>query len=105
MAFLPEKLSCPQKQARPHFPTDDVCPLIDENWKIAIGLHPSSVTGADDRLRSGSDHERLRQRAGRFHFSLRVHLQARMRNDRALLREALDVYRFLRELTERHAKR
>ncbi len=105
MAFLPEKLSCPQKQARPHFPTHDVCPLIDENWEIAIGLHPSSVAGADDRLRSGSDNERLRQRAGRFHFSLRVHLQARMRNDRAFLGEAFDVFRFLREITQRNEKR
>ena len=50
MAFLPEKLRCAQEQARAHFPPDDVRPLIYENWQIAIRLHPSRVTGADDRL-------------------------------------------------------
>ena len=59
VAFLPEKLCGPQKQARPHFPANDVCPLIYENWQVAVGLHPPCVAGADDRFRSGPDHKRF----------------------------------------------
>ena len=29
VAFLPEKFGGPQKQARTHFPTHNVCPLVD----------------------------------------------------------------------------
>ena len=28
MPFLPQKLACAQKHTGPHFPTDDVCPLV-----------------------------------------------------------------------------
>ena len=99
VAFLPEKLRCPQKQTRPHFPADHVRPLIDQNWQVPIGLYPSRVAGADDRLRSGPDHQRLRQGTGRFHFSIRIHLQARVRDHRAFLGEAFDVFRFLGKIT------
>ncbi len=50
VTFLPEKFSCAQKQPRPHFPANDVRPLIYENWQVAVGLHPLRVTGADDRF-------------------------------------------------------
>src|SRR5437899_3623156 len=105
MAFLPEKLRRAQKQARPHFPADHVCPLIDQAWQIAGGLNTSRITGTENRLRSGPDHKRLRQRARWFHFSISIHLQARVCDDRAFLGEALDVFRLLREITQRNKKR
>src|SRR5690349_15385470 len=37
VAFLPEKFSCAQKQPRPHFPANDVRPLIYEDWQVAVG--------------------------------------------------------------------
>ena len=99
VALLPEKFSCPQKQTRPHLPTNDVCPLIDEDRQIAIRLHPSCVAGADDRFRSRPNHERFCQRTGRFHFSISVHLQPGVGYDGAFFGEAFDMFRFLREIT------
>src|SRR5204863_297486 len=95
VALLPEKFSCPQKQTRPHLPTNDVCPLIDEDRQIAIRLHPSCVAGADDRFRSRPNHERFCQRTGRFHFSISVHLQPGVGYDGAFFGEAFDMVRFL----------
>src|SRR4029453_152869 len=104
MTLLPEKFSRPQKQPRPHFPTDDVCPLIDEDRQIPVRLHPSRVAGADDSFRSGPDHKRLRQRTGRFHLSIPVDFQAGVRDDGAFFGEAFNVFRFLGEITQRNEK-
>src|SRR5215467_5962354 len=105
MALLPKKFSRPQKQTRPHFPTDNVCPLIDQDWQIAVGLDPSRVACADDRFRSGPDHKRFCQRTGWLHFSISIHFQASVRDDGAFLGEAFNVFRFLREITQRNEKR
>ena len=105
VAFLPEEFRCAQKQARPHFPADDVGPLIDQDWQVAIGLHPFRVAGADDCFGSWPNHQRFGQWTGRLHFSIGVHLQSCVGDDRAFLGEAFDVFRFLREITQRNEKR
>ena len=105
VAFLPEKLGRAQKQARPHFPAHDVGPLIDQDRQVAIGLHPFRVARADDRLGRRPNDERLSQRTRRFHFSIGVHFQPAVRDDRAFFGEAFDVLRFFREITQRNEKR
>ena len=59
VAFLPEELGGAQEDARPHFPADDVGPLVDEDRQVAIALDPLRVARADDRLAGGPDDERL----------------------------------------------
>ena len=95
VAFLPEELCRAQKNARPHFPADDIGPLVDQDRQIAIGLDPLGVTRADDRLRRWPNDQWLGQGAGRYHFAIRVQLQPMMRDDGAFLGEAFDVLRFL----------
>ncbi len=75
VAFLPEKFGRAQEQTRPHFPADDVGPLVDEDRQIAIGLHPLRVARADDRFRCWPNDQRLGQRTGRHHFSIGIHFQ------------------------------
>ena len=50
MAFLPEELRGAQEQAGPHFPADDVRPLVDQDRQVAVRLHPFGIGRADDRL-------------------------------------------------------
>ena len=103
VAFLPEEFRGPQEKARAHFPADDVCPLIDEDRQVAIGLHPLRVARADDRLAGRPHDERLGQfRRGRGpQAAPAIGLQAVMRDHRAFLGEALDVLRLLRQIGER----
>ena len=62
--------------------------------QIAIGVDPVLVRGPDDGLGGRSDDERL--------FQL---LAARVRHDRALRRETLDVFRLLLQETFRNEHR
>ncbi len=48
-----------RKETRPQFPANDVGPLIDEEGKIAVRLHPLGEHAVDDRLRGRTDDERL----------------------------------------------
>jgi hypothetical protein len=99
MALLPEKLGRAQEQPGSHLPADDVAPLIDEQRQIAIALHPVAVGVPDDRFGSGP-HDQLF-----FEFGLRIHLktfagndlEAIVRDDGALLGEALRHFLFLGE--------
>ena len=59
MAFLPKKLACTQKDARAKFPTNNVGPLIQQQWKIAVTLHPLGHELADDRFRCRTNHDWL----------------------------------------------
>ena len=36
VAFLPQKFGCPQEQSRPHFPSHDVAPLVDQDRQITM---------------------------------------------------------------------
>ena len=107
VAFLPQELGGAEKNARAHLPSHDVRPLVDEDGKVAPGLHPFCVGGADDRLAGGSHHERLGElRAGRgTQFAIRPDIEPVVRDDRAFLCEALDVSRFFFEITERNEER
>ncbi len=65
VSFLPQELGGPQKHPRPHFPADDVGPLVDQNRQIAMTLHPLGVRGADDRFAGRANDQRFFQLAGR----------------------------------------
>ncbi len=108
--LLPEELGGSQEQARPHFPTHHVRPLVDQQRQIAVGLHPAGEGGANDRLGGRPDHVWLRQLTGRNHFcfprlGIFHRLQAMMRHHRAFRREALRVLRLLFKIGQRDQQR
>ena len=107
MAFLPEKFCRPQKQARTHFPTDNIGPLIDQNGQITITLHPAGIGRANNRLRRRPHHQRLCQqcRRRRPQLSVRSSLQTMVGHHRTFLGKTLDVRRFLLEITQRNKQR
>ena len=93
MALLPEELRRPQEQARAQLPPDDVRPLVDEQRQVTVALHPRAERLADDRLRRGANDERLLELRIRIgdEAAVRARDEAVVRDDGALLREALDV--------------
>ena len=43
VTFLPEKLRRSQERPGPHFPANDIGPLVDEYRQVAVGLYPIAV--------------------------------------------------------------
>ena len=105
VSFLPKELGRPQKNARPHLPADDVAPLIDQNRQIAIALDPLRVARADDRFRSRPNDQWLGERTRRNKFAFGVRLEPAVSNNRAFLCETLNMFGFLREITQRNEER
>src|SRR6266700_3623735 len=104
VTFLPKKFARPQKEARPHFPADNVCPLVDQNGKVAIRLYPLCIARSDNRFRCWPNHQRLGQGARWPQLSVRIGLESTVGNDGAFLCEAFDVLSFLREITQWNEK-
>ncbi len=105
MPFLPQELGGAQEQPRAHFPAHDVGPLVDQQRQVAIALHPARERIADDRLRRRPDDERLLELARGHELAVGVDLEPMVRDDRALLREALDVRGFLLQERQRDEQR
>ena len=103
--LLPQELHRPQEEPRAQLPAADVGPLIDQERQVAVALHPVGEGVADDRLRRRPDDQRLLDLALRLEAALRVRLEPRVRDDRALHREAFDVVGFLREEALRDEER
>ena len=59
VAFLPKELACTQKDSRAKFPTNNVGPLIQQQWKIAIALYPLGHELADNCFRCRTNHNWL----------------------------------------------
>ena len=100
MALLPEELGRAQEQARAHLPPHDVGPLVAEDGQVAVGLDPVLVRIPDDRLRRRPHDQLLLELRIGVHddpLALGIVLQAVVRHHGALLGEALDVVRLLRE--------
>src|SRR5207244_11028260 len=74
--------------------------LVDQDWKVAIRLHPFGVARANDRLARWPHYQRFAQRTRWPHFTIGTDLKPRMRHHRAFLGETFDVLRFLREITQ-----
>ena len=100
MTFLPKKFRCPQKKSSPHFPPNNIRPLIDQQRQIAITLNPLCIRCTDDRFRSWSNNKWFFQFSSGNKFSIRSHLQPVMRDDRTFLCESIDMRSFL--FQERH---
>jgi hypothetical protein len=41
VAFLPQELTGSHKNARPHFPSNHIAPLVDEQRQIPVTVDPS----------------------------------------------------------------
>ena len=109
VAFLPEELGGAQEKSRAHFPAHNIRPLVDEQRKIAVALHPLRETCADDGFGSWAHNQRFLQFARRNQAGLAVGFDAGrkavMGDDGALLREALDMLGFLLEVRQRDEQR
>ena len=57
--FLPKKLGGSQKEPRTHFPTDYVCPLIDQDGQVAVGLNPFGVSCTNNGFAGRSNDKRF----------------------------------------------
>ncbi len=109
VAFLPEELGRAEEQARAHFPTHDVGPLVDQQGKIAVGMHPAGECGSDNRFGGGADYVRFGEFPGGDHFGFTVlafHcFKAVVGDDRALGGEAFGVLRFFFKVGKRDQQR
>ena len=104
VTLLPEKLGSAEKEAGPHFPADDIGPLVEKNREVAPGFHPAGVGGPDDGFGSRAHDQRLGEFAGGHEFAV-AGFQAVVRHDRALLGEALHMGGFLLKIAERNEER
>ena len=59
VAFLPKEFARSQKDARAKFPANNVCPLVQQQRKIAVALHPLGHELADDRFRCRTNYDWL----------------------------------------------
>ncbi len=84
VALLPEKLRCSQEEPWPKLPANRVSPLIEQHRQIAMALNPSRHRFTDDRFRRWPNNDRLGQL-----------LASRMRDQRQLGTESLDMLGFL----------
>src|ERR687891_2109406 len=84
VALLPKKLERAKEETCPHLPPHHVRPLVDEEWQVAIALHPLREHRVDDRLRRRSHDEVFLEL-----------LPSSVRDDGRLRREALNVLRLL----------
>ena len=105
VAFLPEELGGAKEEARAHLPADDIGPLVDQDWQIAVGLDPLRISLADDRLGSRADDERLFEFAGGDELTIGAHLEARVGDDRTFLGKTIDVGGFLLNVANRDEER
>ncbi len=107
VALLPEELGRAQEEPRAHLPADDVGPLVELDREVAVGLDPAGVRVPDDRLGRRADDERLLELGVGVDDELArvVRLEAVVRHDGALLREAVDVGRLAGEEALRDEER
>ena len=104
VAFLPKKLGGAEKEAGPHFPADDIGPLVEKNREVAPGFHPAGVGGTNDSLRGRAHDKRLGELAGGHEFAV-ASLKPVVRHDCAFLGEALHMGGFLLKVAERNEER
>ncbi len=56
MAFLPEEFSgSDERSGVLEFPSDDVGPLVELEWKVSVALDPVGIGWIHDGLTGGSD--------------------------------------------------
>src|SRR6266436_3739681 len=59
MSLLPEEFRSTQKKDRAFLPAHDIVPQVDQDWQIAIALHPPGITMANDGLAGRTNGKRL----------------------------------------------
>ena len=104
VTLLPEKLGGAEKQTGPHFPADDIGPLVEKNREIAPGFHPAGVGGADDGLGCRAHDQRLGELTGGHEFAI-AEFKPVMRHHRAFLGEAFHMGGFFFQIAERDEER
>src|SRR5690606_3918191 len=100
MPFLPQKFSRSEKQSGPHFPTDNVRPLVDQNGQIPVGLDPVPVRIPNDGFGRGAYDQFLFEFGFRIYydaFPIRIVHQPVMGDYGAFLGETFYVGRLLAE--------
>gem|GEM_PF-1819055 len=106
MPFLPKELRRSQEQARSHFPTHDVAPLVDEQRQVFGRLNPARERVADNCLACRANDQRLLKfRIWIGNQRTFVQREAMMGNDSTLLRKALHVLSLLLEKSQWYQER
>ena len=105
VSFLPEEFGRAQEQPRPHFPADDVGPLVDQDRQVAIRLDPAGVGGADDRFAGRPHDQRFFERTGGNQPAVGTGFESMVRDDRTFLGKALDMFRLFFQEAHRNEQR
>ena len=98
--LLPQEFGRAEEQARAHLPAHDVGPLVAQDRQVAVGVDPVLIGIPDDRLRRRAHDQFLFEPGvGIDHHALAfgIVFQPVVRHYGALLGEAFDVVRLLRE--------
>lgn len=98
MSFLPKEFSTPQKQSCPHFPSDDIRPLIYQQRQITIGMDPILIAVPYDGFRGRSHDElffKLRFRIDDDSFPVRIVHQSIMGHYCAFFGKVRHMFSFL----------
>ena len=100
VAFLPEELGGAEEHAGPHFPADDIGPLVDEDGEVAVALDPFGVGGADDGFAGGPNDEGFCEcgGGGGAESAFGGGFEAVVGDDCAFFGEAFDVFGFFCEV-------
>ena len=108
VALLPEEFRRTEEHAGAHLPAENVCPLVDEDGEIAIGVDPVLICVPDDGLRSGADDKLLFKTCVGINndsVSVGVILKAVVGDHRTFLGEAFNVVGLAAEEALRNQKR
>src|SRR5438067_1538797 len=96
VSLLPEKLRCPQKRSRAHFPSNYISPLIDKQRKITVRMYPILIGAPDYRFRRGSNNQLLVELCSLVNnkVAISTRLKSIVSDNRAFLGEVLDMFGF-----------
>ena len=109
MSFLPKKLSGTEEEASAHLPTHNICPLVNEQGKVTVGLYPVLIGVPNNGLTGGANNELFLQFClwiyHKFSFLVRVCLEAIVRYYSTLFGKAFGIFFLRLEITFRDENR
>ncbi len=98
--FLPQEFGSAEKQTGAHFPTHHVCPLVDEDGKVAIRCNPVLIRVPYDGFRGRADNKlffQLGLRVDNHTGAVGIVFQTVVGHDGTLFGKPLDMLRFAAE--------
>ena len=100
--LLPEEFGGPQKHSRPHLPSHDVGPLVDQYGQVSPRLNPLGVHRPDDRLARGPHDEWFFEFPSWHEFAIGPEFQSVVCDDGAFFRKPFHMLRLLFQVRQRN---